>query len=65
MKPTTPGTAPAFLTVQELAARWKMSTRSIGRMTADGRLRVHRIGRLVRIAVADVVLFEAASRPAA
>jgi excisionase family DNA binding protein len=64
MKPTTPGTAPAFLTVKELADRWKLSTRSVWRLIADGRLRVHRIGRLVRIALADIVLFEATSRPA-
>jgi excisionase family DNA binding protein len=65
MKPNTAGPAPSFLTVKELVARWKMSTRSIGRMIAAGRLPVHRIGRLVRIALVDVVLFEATSRPAA
>ncbi len=65
MKPSTSAVAPAFLTVQELAARWKTSSRTIWRMIADGRLRVHRIGRLVRIALSVVVLFEAESGPAA
>jgi excisionase family DNA binding protein len=65
VKPNSPGTTPTFLTVREVAARWKSSERHIWRMIADGRLRVHRIGRLVRIALADIVLFEATSRPAA
>jgi excisionase family DNA binding protein len=65
VKTNAPGIPPAFLTVRELAMRWKSSERHIWRMIADGRLRVHRIGRLVRIALADVVLFEVTSRPAA
>lgn len=65
MKPNSPGTTPTFLTVREVATRWKSSERHIWRMIADGRLRVHRIGRLVRIALADIVLFEATSCPAA
>lgn len=63
MKPNNFGTAPTFLTVQELAARWKTSPRNIRRLTADGRLRVHRIGRLVRIALTVIVLFEAENGP--
>jgi excisionase family DNA binding protein len=65
VKSNSPGTAPAFLTVRELATRWKSSERHIWRMIADDSLPVHRIGRLVRIALADIVLFEAASRQAA
>ena len=64
MKPNTAGTAPAFLTVQETRrALEDRRTRNVWRMIADGRLRVHRIGRLVRIALADIVLFEAAELP--
>jgi excisionase family DNA binding protein len=65
MKFNTAGPAPAFLTVQELAARWKTSPRTVRRLIADGRLQVHRIGRLVRIAFAVIVLFEAENGPAA
>jgi excisionase family DNA binding protein len=65
VKSITPGTAPAFLTVRELAVRWRSSERHIWRIIADGRLRVHHIGRLLRISLADIVLFEATSRPAA
>lgn len=65
MKPNTAGNAPAFLTVGETATRWKSSERHVRRMIAEGSLPVHRIGRLVRIALADIVLFEAKSCPAA
>ncbi len=54
-----------FLTVRELADRWKTSQRTIWRMIADGRLRVHRIGRLVRITLAVILIFEAMNGPAA
>jgi excisionase family DNA binding protein len=63
MKTNTTGPAP-FLTVKELADRWKTSPRTIWRMIADGRLRVHRIGRLVRIAITVIVVFEAENGPA-
>jgi excisionase family DNA binding protein len=65
MKSNTTSPAPAFLTVREVAARWKTSTRTIRRLIADGRLRVHRIGRVVRIAYAVIVIFEAENGPAA
>ena len=59
--PAASGT-PQFLRVRELAERWKVSTRNIRRMIADGRLSAHRIGRAVRIALSDVLLFEALNR---
>jgi excisionase family DNA binding protein len=65
MKSNTAAPAPAFLTVRELAARWKTSPRTVRRLIADGQLRVHRIGRLVRIALTVIVLFEAENGPAA
>jgi excisionase family DNA binding protein len=38
-----------LLTVQQVAGDWQVSQRTIRRMIADGRLRVIRIGRAVRI----------------
>lgn len=51
-----------FLTIQEFAAREKISARQAYRMIKDGKLTVHRIGRLIRISVRDVALFEAQCR---
>lgn len=59
------GLAAIFLTIQEVAARWKTSPRNVHRKIADGSLPVHRIGRLVRIALTDILLFEAQSRMSA
>jgi excisionase family DNA binding protein len=59
------GLAGVFLTIQEVAGRWKTSPRNVHRKIADGSLPVHRIGRLVRIALSDIVLFEAQSRMSA
>jgi len=61
--PPKPSGAPvSFLTIRELAARWKLSTRSIHRLIAEGRLPVHRIGRAVRLALTDVLAFESQNR---
>ena len=38
-----------LLTVQQVAEHWQVSQRMIRRMIADGRLRVVRLGRTVRI----------------
>jgi excisionase family DNA binding protein len=38
-----------LLTVQQVAENWQVSQRMIRRMIADGRLRVVRLGRAVRI----------------
>jgi excisionase family DNA binding protein len=38
-----------LMTVAQLAELWQVSQRTIRRMIADGRLRVRRIGRAVRI----------------
>jgi len=38
-----------LLTVRQLAEAWQVSERTIRRMIADGRIRVVRIGRSVRI----------------
>ncbi len=49
---TTGGNPPAgegLLTVQQVAENWQVSQRMIRRMISDGRLRVIRLGRAVRI----------------
>jgi excisionase family DNA binding protein len=39
--------------IDELAERWGVSTRTMRRQIKSGALRAHRIGRLVRISDAD------------
>jgi excisionase family DNA binding protein len=39
--------------IDELAERWGVSTRTVRRQIKSGALRAHRIGRLVRISDAD------------
>ena len=49
---TTGGNPPVgegLLTVQQVAENWQVSQRMIRRMISDGRLRVIRLGRAVRI----------------
>jgi excisionase family DNA binding protein len=38
-----------LLTVRQVAENWRLSERTIRRMIADGRLRVVRLGRSIRI----------------
>lgn len=51
-----------FLTVNQLATRWQISTRQVHRIIADGGLKVHRFGRSIRIAIEDIELFEFRNR---
>jgi excisionase family DNA binding protein len=44
-------------TIDELAELWDVSRRTLQRAIKSGALRVHRIGRLVRIAEADAAAF--------
>ena len=43
-----------FYTVNEVANKLQVSVRSIRRLIVDGRIRVHRIGRAVRVSEADL-----------
>jgi excisionase family DNA binding protein len=45
-----------LLTVDQLAELWQVSSRTVRRMVADGRLPVVRIGRAVRIPAKAVAL---------
>lgn len=61
--PSRPGDLAApFLTIKEFAAREKISVRQAHRLIKAGKLPVHRVGRLVRISVRDIALFEAQCR---
>ncbi len=51
-----------FFAVDEVAAALSLSTRSVRRLIDDGKLPVHRFGRAVRIAEADLKLFLALHR---
>jgi excisionase family DNA binding protein len=62
MKPQPAPALPAFLTPREVALRCRASLRTVRRCIADGRLPVHRIGRKVLVAEADLVTFFAACR---
>ena len=44
-----PRAAEEVLTVRQVAENWQVSERTVRRMVADGRLRVVRVGRAVRI----------------
>jgi len=44
-----PRAAEGLLTVRQVAENWQMSERTIRRWIADGRLRVVRLGRSIRI----------------
>jgi excisionase family DNA binding protein len=44
-------------TIDEFTERWRVSRRTLQRAIKSGALRVHRIGRLVRISDADAAAF--------
>lgn len=52
----------AFFTVPEIAERWQQSERQVHRVIASGALPAHRFGRSVRVAVSDLLLYEATCR---
>ena len=45
----TPRAGEGLLTVRQVAENWQISERTIRRWIADGRLRVVRLGRSIRI----------------
>jgi excisionase family DNA binding protein len=53
---------PEFLTIPEVAARLRVSPRTVHRWLADQQLAAHQFGRAVRIATADLARFVATSR---
>ena len=57
-RPKSVGHCP-YYTVDNLAARWCVSKRHVQRQIEAGSLKAMRVGRTVRIAAAEVALFEA------
>lgn len=47
-----------FLSERELASRWRLSTRFVRQLRAEGRLDFHRFGRRVVYPLAFVELYE-------
>lgn len=49
--------APRYVSLAQASQRCNLSARTLRRAIADGRLRAHRVGRLIRIHVADLDQF--------
>jgi excisionase family DNA binding protein len=47
-----------LLTLQDLAARWQVSLKSVRRIVAREELKVHRIGYQIRVSIEDVATYE-------
>jgi len=47
-----------LLTLQDLAARWQVSLKSVRRIVARGDLKVHRIGAQIRVSPDDAAAYE-------
>jgi excisionase family DNA binding protein len=52
----------SLLTLQDLAARWQVSLKSVRRIVTRSELKVHRIGHQIRISVEDVITYENLNR---
>jgi hypothetical protein len=52
--------APAFFNVPDLKNRWRLSERQVRRILASGALTQTRFGSAVRVAVGEVLRYEAA-----
>jgi hypothetical protein len=51
-----------LLTLQDLAARWQVSLKSVRRIVGRGDLKVHRIGHQIRISPEDAATYEKRQR---
>lgn len=47
-----------LLTLQDLAARWQVSLKSVRRIVTRGNLMVHRIGHQIRVSLEDAATYE-------
>ena len=56
---TIPDPLPTYITLTELARRWRVSRQTIFNMRRRGLLEAKKVGRLVRIPSAEVVRIEA------
>jgi excisionase family DNA binding protein len=57
-----PQAAPIYMTLDEVAERWKASRDMVAKQIREGRLTKVNIGSLVRVTLADVEAYEAANR---
>jgi excisionase family DNA binding protein len=55
-------TTPAFFTPRTLGERWQVSVRTVRRIIQGRQITIHRVGRQLRIARADVLDFERGRR---
>lgn len=53
-----------YLTIQEVAVRWKLSVPTVRRMIARGEISTVNIGRAIRIEGVEIERFEAGRRHA-
>jgi excisionase family DNA binding protein len=53
---------PQLFSVEEIAERFGVSTKTVRRWIASGELRAHRLGRQIRIAEEDAIAFMATRR---
>lgn len=51
-----------FLSTRELSKRWSFHPESVRRMLREGRLPVTKIGKRLRVEVADVLAYESQGR---
>ncbi len=58
----TPPRRPRLLTILQVADELQISTKTVRRWIAVGQLATHRLGRQLRIAEADLVVFMAQNR---
>jgi excisionase family DNA binding protein len=54
--------APSFLTPRELAARWRLGRSTVYELIARGELPYYRLGKTLRIAIADIEAYQATGR---
>ena len=53
---------PLYLSPRDLSQRWSFHPESIRRMLREGRLPVTKMGKRVRVALADVLAYEEQNR---
>jgi excisionase family DNA binding protein len=62
IQPPTSGPSAPFLTIRELASRWRCSTETIKRRRRSGHIATYKLGGIVRFRLSDVVAYESMAR---
>lgn len=55
-------TTSTFLTVKDLAAHLRISTKTVRRFINSGALKAHRVGRQIRVSAEDLATYEKLAR---